>query len=114
MNKFYPEPGDTIVCKNGRRFICVSRKEYEDRFGFRFDETIFAYGLRDKQNHMRWRDNSGKSYDSHDYSIKSVISSKTTTDSPKNSYDDPEFKVRVLELENKYLRALLRQAGVLF
>ena len=113
MNEFYPEPGDIIVCNNGRRFICVSRKEYEDRFGYHFNETIFAFHEYAGGGHMRWRDNSGKSYGSPDYSIQSVISNKTKNSS-KDSHDDPEFKVRVLELENKYLRALLRQAGVLF
>lgn len=78
MEMFYPKPGDTIVCRNGKEYMCVSKDDYTSKDIYP-DHVIFAYGKGSQGkygNHNCWEDHTGKVPYAQGFDIVKVIPAK--------------------------------------
>lgn len=78
MEMFYPKPGDTIVCRNGKEYTCVSKDDYISKDIYP-DHVIFAHvkGSQGRYgNHNCWEDNTGEVPYARGFDIVKVIPTK--------------------------------------
>lgn len=78
MEMFYPKPGDTIVCRNGREYTCVSKGDYTSKDVYP-NHVIFAHGKDFPYNcgsHNCWEDHTGKVRHAEGFDIVKIIPSK--------------------------------------
>lgn len=68
---FYPEPGDTIVCKNGELYLCVEKSDYKytDRYP---DSVIYGISHDAGGEHMNWKSNDGRAEYETGYDIVEI------------------------------------------
>lgn len=75
MEMFYPKPGDTVVCRNGKEYTCVSKDDYISKDVYP-DHVIFAHGedsLGKYGNHNCWEDHTGKVRHAEGFDIVKII-----------------------------------------
>ena len=112
--QFFPEPGDTIVCENGNKYICCARENYTSRDIYP-DYKIYTE-IQGSCDHMCWKNHDGVAKLDNDFNIKEIIpAKKTNTVTLKvdvQNVPEVQFTLRALELENQFLRTLLRKQGV--
>ena len=113
---FNPKPGDTIVTSDAGDWICVSK---DDKRFAAYPEYDF-FGVQGSYFQGWVADGSvrraGDDYDSYlyqRYAVKEIIPapSENLVAIPQEN-PDLSFNVRLLELENQFLRKLLREKGV--
>lgn len=77
MEMFYPKPGDTIVCRNGQQYVCVSKDDYTSKYIYP-NHVIFAHAedWPHTNSHMCWEDNTGKYEGFPSWDIVKIISTK--------------------------------------
>lgn len=70
VTEFFPEPGDTIVCRNGEEFTCCSKEnfKYQDRL-----EDVIHTELGCNGSFMTWNNYEGKAEYDSSYDIVKVI-----------------------------------------
>ena len=74
MEMFYPKPGDTIVCRNGQRFICVSEEDYAYN-NHHPAKAIYGYhSVYGIGSHMNWPSHDGmvNNRGAHGYDIVKI------------------------------------------
>ena len=111
--KFNPQIGDIIVTRNGERWVCMEKEDYESNFYLcSFPEVIFAKSERfGIGSHMRWKSFDGECDIDQDYSIVEVLPAQKQ-EIKITAEISQESKIKILELENAMLRSLLRKEGV--
>lgn len=121
--KFNPKVGDTIICENGQKYICVPIvKDHRSKWN---DWTIRGEILRRNEDEFGgWQGWQGWYSDGtpykdgtrcpYGYNIVQVLSPEESV--AKDAGTTPEsleFRVRVLEKENELLVRLLLKGGLL-
>ena len=113
---FNPKPGDIIVTESEGNWVCTSKSD--KRFASYPEYDFFGVRGEDFQG---WKadgnvSRAGDDYDSHilpRYAIKEIIPASTNNLAANpEKIPDLSFNVRLLELENQFLRKLLREKGV--
>lgn len=101
--EFYPDPGDTIITRNGMQWICVAECNYN--YGNNKNKAIYAHSIKyGSGSHMDWKSHNGMAEYQRAYDIVEVI--------PFKKKEDISLKIRALEFENAYLRKLLYKQGI--
>lgn len=59
MEMFYPKPGDTIVCRNGQKFICVSEEDYAHNKHYPGKAIYGHCSIFGAGSHMNWPGHDG-------------------------------------------------------
>ena len=73
VKQFFPEPGDIIVCENGKEYICCSSADYKYKdHEFNKGAVIYTEDLP-CGSHMNWKNYEGKAEHNQGFSIKEVI-----------------------------------------
>ena len=118
--QFFPEPGDTIVCENGVEFICCTEEDYINSGGWNKNRAIYGF-LKNGKGKQSWINYRGEvnrnDRNDRDYEIEKIIPAEKKNlevclKVDVKNLDEVQSKLRTLELENLFLRTLLRKQGV--
>lgn len=74
MEMFYPKPGDTIVCRNGQRFVCVSEESYAYNKHHPAKAIYGHHSIYGAGSHMNWSGHDGmvNKRGAHSYDIVKI------------------------------------------
>lgn len=109
-----PNIGDTLVCRNGKRYVCCKLEELHEVQQVLAEYSLLNYGgyLGTSINGewMHWKPDLNSTTNSPEWKVVEIIP-RATPEQVKES--TLEFRIRVLEKENQMLTRLLMKEGKL-